>query len=85
LERKRLLLDVSERNLKKFNKGLVGKTMNFLPLAPWTSRSTIGRIWAQAPEVDGHCEVNQVFAEGQSILSIRISGFRGEMLHGEKK
>jgi ribosomal protein S12 methylthiotransferase len=85
LERKRLLLDVSERNLKIFNKKLAGKTMNFLPLAPWTSRSTIGRIWAQAPEVDGHCEMNQVFAEGQSIFSIRISGFRGEMLLGEKK
>ena len=33
--------------------------MDFLPLAPWTNHSTIGRIWAQAPEVDGHCEVHE--------------------------
>ena len=44
--------------MKKFNQSLVGKTLDFLPLAPWTHDSTIGRIWAQAPEVDGHCEVN---------------------------
>jgi ribosomal protein S12 methylthiotransferase len=84
-ERKRLLLDVSERNLRKFNKSLTGKTIDFLPLAPWTSRSTIGRIWAQAPEVDGHCEVTSVFAENQPMFAIRISGFQGEMLHGETK
>ena len=84
-ERKRLLLDVSERNLRKFNKGLIGKTLDYLPLAPWTSRSIIGRIWAQAPEVDGHCEVRGGFTEDQPMFSIRISGFQGEMLHGEKK
>jgi ribosomal protein S12 methylthiotransferase len=84
-DRKRLLLDVSERNLKKFNKGLVGKTLDFLPLAPWTSRSTIGRVWAQAPEVDGHCEAATAFIEGRPMFPIRISGVRGEMLRGEKK
>jgi ribosomal protein S12 methylthiotransferase len=82
-ERKRLLLDVSERNLATFNRSLRGKTLAFLPLAPWTSRSTIGRIWAQAPEVDGHCRVETVFAESGSMFPIRISGSREEMLHGE--
>jgi ribosomal protein S12 methylthiotransferase len=82
-ERKRLLLDVSERNLRRFNKSLLGKTLDFLPLAPWTSRSTIGRVWAQAPEVDGHCEVKTVFAEGRPMFPVRISGSRGEMLNGE--
>jgi len=84
-ERKRLLLDVSEKNLKKFNKSLVGKKLDYLPLAPWTSHSTIGRVWAQAPEVDGHCEVRGKFLESRPMFSITISGFKGEMLHGEKK
>lgn len=84
-ERKRLLLDISERNLRKFNKSLAGKTFAYLPLAPWTSRSTIGRIWAQAPEVDGHCEVKKVFAENQPLFAVRISGCKGEMLYGETK
>ncbi|MBU4267676.1 MAG: 30S ribosomal protein S12 methylthiotransferase RimO [Acidobacteria bacterium] len=83
-DRKNILLDVSDRNMKKFNQGLVGRTLQFLPLAPWTHDSTIGRIWAQAPEVDGHCEVQAKFIEGSQMFSIKISGFQNEMLHGEK-
>jgi len=83
-DRKNLLLDVSDRNMKKFNQGLVGKTLEFLPLAPWTHDSTIGRIWAQAPEVDGHCQMQAKFIEGSPMLSIKISSFQNEMLHGEK-
>jgi ribosomal protein S12 methylthiotransferase len=83
-ERRSLLLDVSDRNMKKFNRGLVGRTMEFLPLAPWPGQSTIGRIWAQAPEVDGHCRVPGAYREEQNIFSIKISGFQDEMLDGEK-
>lgn len=83
-KRKKILLDVSEQNMKKFNQSLIGRTMEFLPLAPWTHDSTIGRIWAQAPEVDGHCEVKAKFAEGGPMFSVRISGSQSEMLHGEK-
>ncbi len=83
-ERKSRLLDISDRNVKNFNRGLVGQTVEYLPLAPWTHKSTIGRIWAQAPEVDGHCRVPAKYAEGQHIYTIKISGFRDEMLHGEK-
>jgi len=83
-DRKNILLDVSDRNMQKFNQGLVGQTLEFLPLAPWTHNSTIGRIWAQAPEVDGHCEVKGKFIEGSSMFSVKISGFQNEMLQGEK-
>ncbi|MFH2107929.1 MAG: 30S ribosomal protein S12 methylthiotransferase RimO [Chrysiogenia bacterium] len=83
-DRKNILLDVSDRNMQKFNQGLVGQTLDFLPLAPWTHDSTIGRIWAQAPEVDGHCRLQAKFSEGSPMLSIKISGFQNEMLHGEK-
>jgi ribosomal protein S12 methylthiotransferase len=84
-ERKNMLLDVSDANMKKFNRGLIGQTMEFLPLAPWPDQSTIGRIWAQAPEVDGHCRVPDKYREGQNIFSIKISGFQDEMLDGEKR
>jgi len=83
-ERKARLLDVSDRNMKKFNRRLVGQTLEFLPLAPWTHDSTIGRVWAQAPEVDGHCRVPAKYAEGQRMFSVKISGFQDEMLQGEK-
>jgi ribosomal protein S12 methylthiotransferase len=84
-ERKARLLDVSDRNMQKFNRTLVGKTREFLPLAPWTHVSSIGRIWAQAPEVDGHCEVKGAYSEDSRMFPIRISGFQEEMLHGEKQ
>ncbi len=81
--RKNLLLDVSDQNMKKFNQSLIGRTFEYLPLAPWTLDHTIGRIWMQAPEVDGHCEVNTRFSEDSPMLSIKISGFQNEMLYGE--
>jgi ribosomal protein S12 methylthiotransferase len=83
-ERKKLLLDVSDLNMQKFNKRLIGRSLEFLPLAPWTHDSTIGRIWAQAPEVDGHCEVKDKYIEDTRMFSIRISGFQNEMLNGVK-
>ena len=83
-DRKNMLLDVSDQNLKKFNQRLVGHTLDYLPLAPWTHESTIGRIWAQAPEVDGHCQVKINFEEDRTMFSIKIAGFQDEMLQGEK-
>jgi ribosomal protein S12 methylthiotransferase len=82
--RKNRLLDVSDKNLRKYNQGLVGQTMEFLPLAPWSNSSTIGRISSQAPEVDGHCEVKMKFKETSKLGPIKISGFQNEMLSGEK-
>ena len=63
--------------MKKFNQGLVGQTLEYLPLAPWTHESTIGRIWAQAPEVDGHCEVPAKFSEGQPDVDHQDQRFPG--------
>ncbi len=82
-ERKERLLDVSDRNLRRFSKSLKGRTLDFLPLGPWTHDTTIGRVWAQAPEVDGHCRVKGKFSEG-GMFPVRISGFEQEMLLGEK-
>jgi ribosomal protein S12 methylthiotransferase len=83
-DRKNMLLDVSDHNMQKFNQSLVGQTLGFLPLAPWIHDSTIGRIWAQAPEVDGHCQVKAKFDESGPMFPVKISGFQNEMLHGEK-
>jgi ribosomal protein S12 methylthiotransferase len=81
-ERKERLLDVSDRNLRRFNKGLKGRSLDFLPLGPWTHETTIGRVWAQAPEVDGHCRIKGRYSEGR-MVPIRISGVEHEMLLGE--
>ena len=80
--RRRKLMDISDRNLSRYNKGLIGKTLDFLPLAPWAGGHTIGRIWAQAPEVDGHCTVDAAFTESQPMFPIQIKSFQGEMLRG---
>ncbi len=85
VDRKHRLLDVGDRNLLRFNGGLVGKSLDFLPLGPWTHDSTIGRIWAQAPEVDGHCRVKVRFSEKAAMFPVRVSGYENEMLLGEKK
>ena len=83
-ERKERLLDVSDQNLLRYNRGLVGTTQEFLPLGPWTDHSTIGRIASQAPEVDGLTRVNRPFNDDYRIVPIRIGGYDQEMLHGEK-
>jgi ribosomal protein S12 methylthiotransferase len=83
-ERKKRLLDVSDKNMQKFNRRLVGKTMDFLPLAPWTHTSTIGRVWAQAPEIDGLCQVDAKFTDDSRMYAVKIFTFKNEMLHGEK-
>lgn len=83
-DRKRRLLDIGDRNLQLFNEGLVGKSLDFLPLGPWTHDSTIGRIWAQAPEVDGHCRVKVRFSEEATMFPVRVSGYENEMLLGDK-
>lgn len=83
--RKNSLLDISDGNLQKYNQTLTGQTMDFLPLAPWTDGSTIGRIGSQAPEVDGHCAVQVKYSEKGKMFPIKISGFQNEMLFGEKK
>jgi tRNA A37 methylthiotransferase MiaB len=84
-KRKNRLLDISDKNLRKYNRALIGQTMDFLPLAPWTNGSTIGRIASQAPEVDGHCEVKIKFSEKFKLLPIKLTGFKNEMLFGENK
>jgi ribosomal protein S12 methylthiotransferase len=83
--RKNRLLDISDANLQKYSQGLIGQSMEFLPLAPWSNDRTIGRVSSQAPEVDGHCEVKIKFSEKLKLSSIEISGFQNEMLFGDKK
>jgi len=83
--RKNCLLDISDKNLQKYNQTLIGQTMDFLPLAPWTNGSTIGRISSQAPEVDGHCEVQMKFTDTFKLFPIKITGFQNEMLFGERR
>jgi ribosomal protein S12 methylthiotransferase len=83
--RKNCLLDISDKNLQRYNQALIGQTMEYLPLAPWTNGSTIGRISSQAPEVDGHCEVQVKFTETFKLLPIKITGFQNEMLFGEMR
>ena len=83
--RKDLLLDVSDKNLQKYNQALIGQTLDYLPLAPWTAGSTIGRISSQAPEVDGHCEIKIKFSEKFKMLPVKITRFQNEMLFGEKQ
>jgi len=83
--RKNCLLDISDKNLQKYNQALIGQTIDFLPLAPWINGSTIGRISSQAPEVDGLCEIQEKFNEAFKMFPIKITGFQNEMLFGKRQ
>ncbi len=83
-DRRRRLLDIGDRNLRRFNKALAGRILDFLPLATWNGDQSIGRVWAQAPEVDGHCLVQAAYSEDGPMYAIRIRGFSSDTLHGEK-
>ena len=83
--RKNCLLDISDKNLQKYNQALIAQIIDFLPLAPWTNGSTIGRISSQAPEVDGHCEIQEKFTDTFKMFPIKITGFQNEMLFGERR
>ncbi len=84
-ERREKLLDVSDRNIEKFNKKLVasGAVLDFLPLGPWDNNGTIGRILAQAPDTDGLTRIEVPFVENYSSVRIRVTGYQNELLFGE--
>ena len=83
--RKNRLLDISDRNLQKYNRNLVGRTVDFLPLAAWPDGGTIGRVASQAPEVDGHCIVPRKFTDTVKPFPVKIYGSQNETLFGESK
>lgn len=82
--RRELLLDQSDQNLDNFNKKLHGSRQLFLPLGPWDSRHTVGRIACQAPEVDGLTVIRGAFRDSFQPLEISISGHQHEILRGVK-
>lgn len=83
-KRENILMDVSDQNLKRYNRILVDSEQEFLPLGPWKNDSTIGRIKTQSPEIDGLTEVNRKFDDSYQIFRIRITRFQNEMLYGER-
>jgi ribosomal protein S12 methylthiotransferase len=83
-KRENLLMNISDQNLKEYNRSLVDSEQEFLPLGPWKNDSTIGRIKAQSPEIDGLTEVNRKFDDSFQIFRIRITRFQNEMLFGER-
>ncbi len=83
-ERKNRLLELAERHLERYHQNLLQTVQEFLPLGPWRHNSTIGRIRSQAPEVDGLTEIERKFDGNYSPYPIRITGYKQEILHGEK-
>jgi ribosomal protein S12 methylthiotransferase len=85
-ERKELLMDVSDRNIEKYNKKLVDSEsrLEFLPLGPWDNNATIGRIKSQAPDTDGLTRVEVPFEEDYSVYPIKIIDYQNELIFGEK-
>ncbi len=84
--RKEALMDISDQNMEKYNKKIVGTVQDFLPLgpSPWDGHSTIGRIKSQAPETDGFTQVNEPFEDDYHMFQIKITGFKHEMVFGER-
>ncbi len=84
IERKEILLDISDKNIEKYNNSIIDKSMDFLPLGPWDNNSTIGRIYSQSPETDGLTKVDIQFNEDYTPYKIKINGFENEFVFGEK-
>lgn len=82
--RREMLMDQSDQNLEKFNRKLLGTSQTFLPLGPWDSRHTVGRIACQAPEVDGLTLIRGAFRDSFQALQIKISHQHHEILRGVK-
>jgi ribosomal protein S12 methylthiotransferase len=83
-ERKERLMDVSDRNMGKYNEKITDRIMDFLPLGPWDNNTTIGRIKSQSPDTDGLTVVNAPFDDDYEMYQIVITGFESELLYGEK-
>lgn len=84
--RKEALMDISDQNMEKYNKKIIGSVQDFLPQgpSPWDGHSTIGRIKSQAPETDGFTQVNEPFEDDYHMFKIKITGFQHEMVYGER-
>jgi len=82
--RKEELMDLSDKNIIKYNKKIREKEFEFLPLGSWENNNTIGRIWSQAPEVDGFTIINSRPDKDNNIIKIKVYGYDNEVLFGEK-
>ncbi len=82
-ERRERLLDVSDQNLKRYNRRLHRSVQEFLPQGPWSNQTTVGRIASQAPEVDGWTEVAAPFDGDWGVRRIRVTGSQNQILRGE--
>lgn len=82
-ERKDRLMDISDLNLRDYNQRILNTTLEFLPLGPWESYTTIGRISSQAPEVDGFTRIKKPFQDSTRIMPVRITGYKNEFIFGE--
>ncbi|MEN8153265.1 MAG: 30S ribosomal protein S12 methylthiotransferase RimO [Acidobacteriota bacterium] len=83
-ERKEIILDISDKNIKKYNNKILETTQIFLPLGPWDNNTTIGRIKSQAPETDGLSTINTLF-EGEYLpYKVKVTGSENELIYGEK-
>lgn len=83
--REELLMDVSDKNMEKYNSSLLQTRQDFLPLGPWDNGATIGRIFSQAPDADGLTRVNVPFNDEYTIYPVTITGFENELIYGEKQ
>jgi len=84
-ERRLRLMDISDRNVQRYNRSLIGRIIEFLPLepSPWNSRHTLGRSASQAPEVDGFTEVSgKIDGEGK-LRRIKITATENEIIYGK--
>jgi ribosomal protein S12 methylthiotransferase len=84
--RKEKIMDISDKNIEKYNAKIEGSTQKFLPLGPcpWEPEATIGRIMSQGPDTDGMTVVEETFEDDFSMFKIRITGFQNELLYGER-
>ena len=80
--RKNLLLDISDANIQQYNRSLLGKSLEFLPLGTWDSGQTVGRIVSQSPETDGLTLLKRNYEGENRIMNIKINKFDHETVMG---
>lgn len=84
-KRKRLIMETQKKHVEAINRKMKGKVYPCLIEEPYTESPGIwtGRLYSQAPEVDGHVSVSNYRRSMGQIARVRITGYKDVDLTGE--
>jgi ribosomal protein S12 methylthiotransferase len=84
-KRKKILMDIQKRLVKTKNRSLKGKIFSCLVELPVDEYGSVwtGRMYSQAPEIDGIVYITDYNKRSQKIVNVRVKSFKDYDLAGE--